>query len=268
MSLEVTHASLFSGIGGFDLAAEWAGMKNIFHCEQNKFGQHILNYYWPEAELYEDITTADFRKYKGLVNHLSGGFPCQDNSNANQGKTRKQGLSGIRTGLAYHMLRAVDECGPDFIEAENVGDFLTVNGGKDFRTILGELAAMGYNAEWRICRSSDVGAPHHRERLYIIAYSNRIRLQEGQTFFSNVSETLKSISWCPSRTSVQTFRGGPWACEPPFLCVDDGFSKPMAGFSASQWRKEQIKAFGNAVTPQLPYAIFKSINTHVLQNNL
>lgn len=255
----MTHGSLFSGIGGFDLAAEWAGIDNLFHCEINPFGQQILNYYWPETELYENIETADFRKYRGRINHLSGGFPCQDNSNANQSNTRKQGLSGARTGLAYHMLRAVDECRPDFIEAENVGDFLTVNGGKDFRTILGELAGMGYNAEWRVCRSSDVGAPHHRERLYIIAYSNGLRLQEGQTFFSHVSETAQSLPWVVDGTSVQTFRGGAWSCEPPALCVDDGLSLAMAGFTASQWRKEQIKAYGNAVTPQIPYAIFKAI---------
>jgi DNA (cytosine-5)-methyltransferase 1 len=260
----MTHGSLFSGIGGFDLAAEWMGWENAFHCEVNEFGRYILNYYWPESKLYEDVTTADFTQYRNKLNVLSGGFPCQDNSKANQSISRKSGLSGERTGLAFHMLRAVDEIGPQAVVAENVGDFLTVNGGKDFRTILGELASMGYNAEWRICRSSDVGAPHERQRLYIVAYADCIRLQKGQTFFSYVHETSSQITWMPTGTPIQTFRGGAWSSEPPFPCVDDGFSLAMAGFTASQWRKEQIKAYGNAVSPQIPYYIFKAINELIL----
>lgn len=154
-----THASLFSGIGGFDLAAEWAGYKNEFHCEINTFGQIILNYYWPQSKLYKDVTTADFKPFRNKIKVLSGGFPCQDNSNANQSSTRKQGLRGARTGLFFQMCRAIEEIGPQYVIAENVADLLTVNGGEDFGTILTELSSMGYNAEWRICRSSDVGAP-------------------------------------------------------------------------------------------------------------
>lgn len=255
-----THASLFSGVGGFDLAAEWAGYNNEFHCEINPFGQLILNYYWSQSILYKNVETTDFTRHRGTINVLTGGFPCQDASIAKQWGEGQQGLQGSRTGLAFHMLRAIDEIRPDFITAENVANFLQVNGGKDFRTILGELAGMGYNAEWRICRSSDVGAPHGRERLYIIAYSTDIRLSPGQTFFSHVHEASQQVAWVANGTSIQTFRGGAWSCEPPPLCVDDGLSLAMAGFTASQWRKEQIKAYGNAVTPQIPYAIFKAIN--------
>lgn len=260
MKNSLTHASLFSGIGGFDIAAEWSGYDNKFHCEINPFGQLILNYYWPNSKLYKDVSTANFKPYRNKIKVLSGGFPCQDNSNANQSSTRKQGLRGARTGLFFQMCRAIEEIGPQYIIAENVADILTVNGGEDFGTILTELSTMGYNAEWRICRSSDVGAPHDRERLYIVAYPNNIRLQEGQTFFSNVHEASSPITWMPTGTPVQTYRGGAWAFEPPFPCVDDGLSLAMAGFTASQWRKEQIKAYGNAVTPQIPYAIFKAIN--------
>lgn len=74
---EMTHGSLFSGIGGFDLAAEWAGWANLFHCEWNDFGQRILKHYWPNSESYGDITKTDFRKWRGAVDVLSGGFPCQ-----------------------------------------------------------------------------------------------------------------------------------------------------------------------------------------------
>lgn len=263
--MDIAHGSLFSGIGGFDLAAEWAGFENKFHCEINEFGQLILKYYWPYSELYKDVEKTDFTKHKGLIGVLSGGFPCQENSNANQSNTRKQGLQGGRTGLAFQMLRVVDECRPTkAIVGENVADILTVNGGKDFRTILGELAGMGYNAEWRICRSSDVGAPHERRRMYIVAYPDSLRLEKGQTFFSYVREEASQIAWVANGTPVQTFRGGAWSCEPPALCVDDGLSLPMAGVTASQWRKEQIKAYGNAVTPQIPYAIFKAIKELII----
>lgn len=255
---QLTHGSLFSGVGGFDLGAEWNDFENVFHCEINPFGRYILDYYWPNSISYGDISKTNFSVHRGKINVLSGGFPCQENSKANQSSTRQQGLRGQRTGLAYEMLRAVDEIDPDGLFAENVGDFLTVNGGKDFRTILGELAGMGYNAEWRICRSSDVGAPHHRERLYIVAYAKRFGIQEGQTFFSHVREEASQIAWSPFGTPIQTFRGAAWASEPPIPVVDDGFSKAVAGYSASQWRKEQIKALGNAVSPQIPNALFKS----------
>lgn len=256
----MNHASLFSNIGGFDIAAEWAGYNNEFHCEINPFGQLVLEYYWPFSKLYKDVTTADFKQHRGSIDVLSGGFPCQDASIAKQWGEGQQGLQGARTGLAFHMLRAIDEIRPIVAVGENVANFLKVNDGKDFRTILSELAGMGYNAEWRICRSSDVGAPHRRERMYIVAYSAGIRLQKGQTFFSHVCETSSQIAWVANGTSIQTFRGGAWTCEPPALCVDDGFSLAMAGFTASQWRKEQIQAYGNAVSPQIPYAIFKAIN--------
>ena len=73
----VKHASLFSGIGGFDLAAQWVGWENVFHCEWNEFGQQVLKYYWPNATCYGDITKTDFTIWRNRVDVLSGGFPCQ-----------------------------------------------------------------------------------------------------------------------------------------------------------------------------------------------
>jgi len=76
------HGSLFSGIGGFDLAAEWMGWENVFHCEWNEFGRKVLNHYWPNAKSYEDITQTDFSIHRGKIDVLTGGFPCQPYSNA------------------------------------------------------------------------------------------------------------------------------------------------------------------------------------------
>lgn len=253
------HGSLFSGIGGFDLAAEWMGWENVFHCEWNEFGKKVLKYYWPEAISYDDITKTDFTIHRGRIDVLSGGFPCQDASVAKQDGKGQQGLKGERTGLFYEMCRAIREIGPKFIVAENVANIIKTNGGEDFSRILTELSSMGYNAEWRVCRASEVGAPHQRARLYLVAYSNSIRLQKGQTFFSNVQEKASQITWSAIGASIQTFRGGAWKCEPPPICLDDGVPPKLAGFSKSQWRKEQIKAYGNAVVPQIPFQIFKSI---------
>jgi DNA (cytosine-5)-methyltransferase 1 len=110
----MNHGSLFSGIGGFDLAAQWMGWENIFHCEWNPFGQKVLKHYWPESISYSDITKTDFTFFRGKIGVLSGGFPCQDASNANQSSSRKSGFEGKRTSLAYHMLRAYDEIRPTF----------------------------------------------------------------------------------------------------------------------------------------------------------
>jgi hypothetical protein len=153
----MTHGSLFSGIGGFDLAAQWMGWENIFHCEYIDYKIEHLKKKFKTSISYGDITTTDFTVHKGRVDVLSGGFPCQDASIAN-GKGQK-GLQGKRTGLFWEMLRAIKEIEPKYIIAENVANFLKTNGGSDIRTVLSELSRLGYNAEWRICRASEAGAP-------------------------------------------------------------------------------------------------------------
>lgn len=256
------HGSLFSGIGGFDLAAEWMGWDNVFHCEWNPFGQKVLKHYWPDAISYSDITKTDFSIHRGSIDILTGGFPCQDASIAKQFGEGQQGLRGERTGLFYEMCRAIREIRPRFVVAENVSNILKTNGGGDFTAILTELSGMGYNAEWRVCRASDVGAPHHRARMYLVAYPGSIRLPKEQTFFSLLPEKASQISWEFSGTTLQTFRGGNWSDKPPDICVDDGVSSELFGFSASQTLKNQMMAFGNAVVPQIPYRIFKAIQAY------
>jgi len=258
----MTHASLFSGIGGPELAAEWMGWENKFHCEINQFGRIILNKNFPNSISYGDIKSTDFSIHRGSIDVLTGGFPCQDASIAKQNGGGKQGLQGSRTGLFYQMCRAISETEPRYVVAENVENILRTNAGIDFKIILSELARMGYNAEWRVCRASDVGAPHHRARLYIVAYANSIRLQQGQTFFSYVNEKASPIAWEFAGTSVQTFRSGAWACEPPAVCVDDGLSFGVGDYSSGAWRREQIKAYGNSIVPEIPYRIFKAIQEY------
>lgn len=247
----LTHGSVFSGIGGFDYAADLVGINKIFHCEFEQYKIEKLKHNFPTSISYGDITTTDFTIHRGGIDILTGGFPCQDASIAKQDGSGQQGLQGKRTGLFWEMCRAIREVRPKYIIAENVANFLKVNGGKDFRTVLSELAGMGYNAEWRICRASDVGSPHHRARLYIIAYANNVRLQPRQTFFSNVHSEASPISWEFSGASIQTFRGGSWSDKPPALCVDDGVSSKLV--------RQSLHGYGNAIVPQIAEAIFKSI---------
>jgi DNA (cytosine-5)-methyltransferase 1 len=254
----MTHGSLFSGIGGFDLAAEWMGWENKFHCEFDIEKQNQLKNNFPKSISHGDITKTDFNVYRGSIDLLSGGFPCQDASIAKQDGKGQQGLQGVRTGLFYEMCRAIQEIKPKYIIAENVANILKTNGGQDFSRILTELSTLGYNAEWRVCRASEVGAPHQRARLYIIAYPSSVRLQPNETFFSYVAEEIAPFSWMPYGTPIQISRGGFWNSEPPILCVDDGVSKKLAA--------KQIHGYGNAIVPQVVYQIFKAIDEYERTN--
>jgi DNA (cytosine-5)-methyltransferase 1 len=245
------HGSLFSGAGGFDLAAEWLGWENVFHCEFEKYKLNQLNKNFPNTISYGDITETDFTIHRGRIDILTGGFPCQDASIAKQDGKGQQGLRGARTGLFWQMLRAIEEIRPRYVVAENVANFLKVNGGSDIRTALTELARLGYNAEWRICRASEVGAPHHRARLYLVAYANSVRLNARQTFFSYVREEVTPFSWQFSGTNIQIVRGGAWKSEPPALCVDDGVSGKLV--------RQQLHGYGNAIVPQIAHRIFRAI---------
>ncbi len=247
----MTHLGLFEGIGGFSLAARWMGWETIAYCEIELSKRKDLKGNFPKAKEHGDITTTDFSVYKGQCDVLTGGFPCQDASIAKQDGKGQQGLQGSRTGLFYHMCRAIEEIRPRYIVAENVSNILNTNGGQDFRSILTELARMGYNAEWRVCYASEVGAPHKRKRLYIVAYPDSIRMQPLQTFFSNVSAKASPWTWCPFGTTIQISRGGAWVDEPPLLCLDDGLSPRLV--------REALHGYGNAVVPQIPYEIFKAI---------
>jgi DNA-cytosine methyltransferase len=256
------HGSLFSGIGGFDLASEWMGWENVFHCEWNDFGKKVLKYYWPKAISYDDITKTDFTIHRGRIDILTGGFPCQDASLAKQDGRGQKGLEGDRTGLWLHMVRAIEEIRPKYVVAENVENILRTNNGRDFRTILNNLVRLGYNAEWRITRGSDVGATHHRSRCFLVAYPDSIRLQQGQSFFSYVVKEIPKKRRLLTRTNASI--GVSWPIQPSVCFVDDGLSNRLDGITFSKWRSESIKAGGNAIVPQVVLQIFKAIERYEL----
>ena len=191
MSERLTHGSLFSGIGGPEIAAEMMGWKNVFHCEINPFGRKILDYWFPNSKSYEDITKTDFREWQGKINVLTGGFPCQPFSCAGQ----RKGAEDDRY-LWPEMLRAIREIQPDWVVGENVAGILTmVQPGSEtalgreeslfgevdrertlhrqeyvVETVCNDLEREGYSVQPVVIPACAVGAPHRRDRVFFIAH--------------------------------------------------------------------------------------------------
>jgi DNA (cytosine-5)-methyltransferase 1 len=160
----MTHGSLFSGIGGFELAAQWMGWDNKFHCEWNEFGQKVLHHYWPDAELFTDITKSDFKKYHGTIDIISGGFPCQPYSMAG----KRLGKEDDRH-LWPEMLRVIRQVRPRWVVGENVLGLVNWNGGLVFHEVQTDLEAEGYEVQPYVLPAAAVGAPHRRDRVWFVA---------------------------------------------------------------------------------------------------
>lgn len=191
MNSKLTHGSLFSGIGGPEIAAEMMGWKNVFHCEINPFGRKILDYWFPNSKSYEDITKTDFTEWRRRINVLTGGFPCQPFSCAGQ----RKGADDDRY-LWPEMLRAIREIQPDWVVGENVAGILTMVQpgsetplgseetlfGEDNRkrtlhrqeyvveTVCNDLEREGYSVQPVVIPACAVGAPHRRDRVFFIAH--------------------------------------------------------------------------------------------------
>lgn len=254
----MTHGSVFSGIGAPELAAEWIGWENLFHCELNKWCLEFLNKRF-KGDGYSDITKTDFTIWRGLLDVLTGGFPCQDASNAKQWGDGQTGLLGERTALWWHMARAIEESQPTWVVAENVANILRTNRGRDFAQIINELARMGYNAEWKVMYASDFGAPHKRARCYLVAYSDRIRIPKGESFFSHVRTEVTQKRWSNIGATISV--GESWPSEPQVCSVDHGLSRrSFEVYGKSRLIEETFHAYGNSMCPQLVHAIFKRIN--------
>ncbi|WP_308005923.1 DNA cytosine methyltransferase [uncultured Porphyromonas sp.] len=300
----MTHGSLFSGIGGFDLAAEQVGWTNLFHCEWNPFCRRVLDYHFPNSESYEDIKETDFRKWQGKVDVLSGGFPCQPFSTA-----------GLRKGstddryLWPEMLRAIDEVRPTWIVGENVAGLLSMvhpsekTKMESSQNLFGEsyevyeqrdqyilfeiieaLESRGYSVQSFIIPAVSVGAPHRRDRIWIVAYSNDTRVEstrrEGQNE-ANVSNvvTNSNSSICKGECNGQQKEGESNRCNSDYLQArkaprgwsnfpsqspvcggDDGIPRELDSITFPRWRTESVKAYGNAIVLEVARRIFECID--------
>ena len=283
------HISLFSGIGGFDLAAEWAGWTNVASCEINDFGNKVLEYYWPKAYHHRDIHTltgqilndeiqqrfgADW-KADGTI--LTGGFPCQPYSTAG----KRLGKEDERH-LWPEMLRVIREVQPEWIVGENVRGLVSWSGGLVFEEVWADLETIGYEVQPFILPAASVNAPHKRERIWFVAYSHSKRRQKCNIaakpnlpqFLSGFYEqcdasNAKSDQNIRRRQSgfftKPTWNISSWQnfpSEPAVCSRNDGFPKRLDSITFPKWRNESIKAAGNAIVPQVAYQIFKAINDY------
>ena len=250
----MTHASLFSGIGGFDLAAEWMGWQNLFHCEWNPFGQQVLKHHFPQSISYHDITKTDFTIHRGTVDILTGGFPCQPYSSAG----KRLGKADERH-LFPHMLRCIKEVKPKWIVGENVRGLVNWNGGMVFHEVQDDLEREGYEVQSFLIPAASVNAPHQRYRIWFVANSDKIRLSSemengklGRKF--RLTECNKHNKW-NSFSIKSSICGG-----------DDGIPKELDSITISKWRKESLMAYGNAIVPQVAYQLFKTIQEYEIRN--
>jgi DNA (cytosine-5)-methyltransferase 1 len=289
------HGSLFSGIGGFDLAAEWMGWENVFHCEWNEFGQKVLKYHFPHADSHSDITKTDFTKYANKIDILTGGFPCQPFSLAG----KRKGQDDERY-LWHEMLRAIQEIKPKYVIAENVFGITNIDGGLVFEQVCLDLEAEGYEVQPFIIPAAAKNAPHRRDRVWFVAYriskglegctSKRIQTVKGgkngfqdgissrnvhDGFIANTNGTRVQGQSINAKTSKEIRQGwqsftqtwnkwniGRWQefpTEPPICGGDDGLPTELDRITFSKWRNESIKAYGNAIVPQVAYEIFKAL---------
>jgi len=246
------HGSLFSGIGGFDLAAEWMGWTNVFHCEVDPFCNRVLNHHFPQSIGYENIKETIFSVHRGDIDILTGGFPCQPYSMAG----RRLGKQDERH-LWPEMLRAIREIEPTYVVGENVRGLLTWNEGVVLDEIYADLEAEGYEVGTFVLPAIGVDAPHKRDRVWIVAsHANNARLQGREVnggFESGGKERDQQFAGCVPST-WQDF-----PTQPPICRGDDGLPRELDNITFSKWRKESIKAYGNAIVPQVALQIFKAI---------
>jgi DNA (cytosine-5)-methyltransferase 1 len=337
---KLKHLGLFEGIGGFSLAARWAGWETVAWCEWNKFGQKVLRHHFPEAEGFGDITKTDFRKYANKIDILTGGFPCQPYSLAGKRKGKEDDRH-----LWPEMLRAIREIRPPYVVGENVFGLINWNRGLVFNEVQADLEAEGYEVWAYVLPACAVNAPHRRDRVWFVAYSRHNSTRkagnstgnerqefatihtEGQsrkckTIFNSglcnlqgtdTNTDCNGCDQCDCNNEKHASEGGinalgnigtggehgltadtghkrlersaefggirgsgkernkqpagrvrtDWQNFPtqsPICGGDDGLPNELDGITFSKWRNESIKAYGNAIVPQVAFEIFKAIN--------
>lgn len=248
---------LFSGIGGFSLGLErTGGFETVAFCEIDPFCRRVLAKHWPDVPCFEDVTTLRGEDV-GPVDVICGGFPCQDISLAGDGA----GLEGERSGLWREIARLVRELRPSLVLVENVAALL----GRGIDRVLGDLAALGYSAWWRCIRAADVGARHGRDRVWIVAYPQHRGLSFGRGIASACDALLRPIGISGNDASRSEQQAS------SLVAMGEAGVEPSA---QTAWRTEpavgrvahgvrhrvgQLRAYGNAVVPQIPELIGNAI---------
>lgn len=283
---------LFSGIGGFSLGleratmegGEYVGFETTAFCEIEEFPRKVLAKHWPDVPCYRDVRelTAERLAADGIaVDVICGGFPCQDISFAGKGA----GLAGERSGLFYEVARLISELEPRYVILENVAALLS----RGLADVLGTLASLGYDAEWHCIPASYVGAPHRRDRIWIMAYARHsagtrpkavqcgnARLVSIQQ--ENGSEGANPALECGEALANANGEGLEGRSLTGDTCeVGQRFQQQLERCPASDWpewepepnvgrvangvpdRAHRLKCLGNAVVPQIPELIGRAI---------
>lgn len=218
--MTLTVGSLFSGVGGFDLGFERAGMKVLWQCEKDPAARSVLRRHWPDVTCYEDVRDVGAHNLEH-VDVICGGFPCQDLSIAG----KRAGLTGERSGLWFEFARIVREMQPEWVVIENVPGLLSSNGGKDIGIILSSLEQYGYAVDCDILDTQNFGVPQRRRRVFLVCQhvghlAQKKTTSSAQTIAQCLTEILHSIlvvarhrsligymtSTCESKHSVDGMR--------------------------------------------------------------
>lgn len=239
---------LFAGIGGFSLAAHWAGWETILFCEINEKRHPDLKRNFPGVPIHADVTTLTKNKiyeYCGKFRAndiiLTGGFPCQDISIAGKG----EGIEGERSGLWSEFYRLTKEIRPAGILAENSPEITK----KGFEKILCDLAEIGYNVEWESFFASEFGHYHKRERTYFFAYPNSQRRPGTLHYVKRSLKEAGKEKYPLDSQSHPILEYGKSNSQPVLFGMDDGVSRRMV--------VDALEAYGNSIVPRIPYEIFK-----------
>lgn len=275
LSDAISHGSLFSGIGGFDLAAAWMGWTNVFQCEKDEWCRKVLAKNFPDTKRHTDIKEFNAKEYEGRIDVISGGFPCQPFSVAG----KQKGKDDDRY-LWEEMLRVVNDVKPSCIVGENVTGII----GMALDTVLFDLEAQGYTTETFIIPACGKNAWHKRDRGWIVAYTNSIRryyeqeenreLIYNEKWDSEVKEQSRKQQQCRTGESSIIFPDtGSTGCKEQWqsIAAREKFFAPQCN---SWWevepgmgrvvdglprRVDRLKGLGNAIVPQVAFEIFKAV---------
>jgi DNA (cytosine-5)-methyltransferase 1 len=261
---------LFSGIGGFSLGLERAGMRTVAFCEIDPFCRKVLAKHWPGVPIYHDVREISAYRLRTdciAVDVICGGFPCQDISIAGAGA----GIEGERSGLWSEYARLIGELRPRYVIVENVAALLS----RGLDKVLGDLAALGFDAEWHCIPASAIGAPHERDRIWIVANSRSRR--RGEPDGRQVEQPRRAKTISPSEALADTdasYRDGRNGAlqmgriEIAREIADNGYARraqwstePGVGRVAHGIpdRVDRVGSLGNAVVPQIPEIIGRAI---------
>jgi len=259
---------LFSGIGGFSLGLERAGFETIAFCEIEDYPRKVLAKHWPDVPIAGDIRKLSYKNdeliydgqiiYRGTIDAICGGFPCQDISVAGNQK----GIEAERSGLWSELHRLISEIRPDISIVENVTALLSGDSGRWFQRVLGDLAEIGYDCEWHCIPASSVGANHRRDRVWIICHTNN----QSKSAMPVNDEAQRVQKYDVTNANKAQFKR---------RSLSFGIYEEHANISNSRWgedkpgvdrtsngvpsQMDRLGCLGNAVVPQIPELLGKAI---------